>query len=110
MAHSCAVCKSPLLERPVLALKTLSLICQKCLGQIGSSAVVKDNIKRVFLKCTAEEAHILVRMGAQISGKGLTCLETESNKFSKWLQTGQPIAKGGMGSTVTSKPPEVQRA
>ena len=110
MAHTCAVCKTPLLERPVLALKTLSLICQKCLDQIGSSAVVKENIKRVFLKCTAEEAHILIRMGAQIGAKGLTCLESESHKFSQWIQTAQ--LKGGITalSTVISQPRAVHRA
>ena len=110
MAHTCAVCKTPLLERPVLAIRTLNLICQKCLDQIGSSVLVKENIKRVFLKCASEEAHILVRMGAQVSSKGLTCLESESHKFAQWIQTAQ--LKGGIVSlsTVNSQPRSVHRA
>ena len=102
MAHSCALCGTPLIERPILVLKTINLICADCLGNVKQFKGLKRTVKRLALTVDSTEAHIVMALGASHTPQGFSCLEEDKEKFARWLQTA--TGKGGISPAVISTP------
>ena len=101
MAHSCALCGTPLIERTTLVLKTINLICADCLGNVKQFKGLKKTVKRLALTVDSTEAHIVMSLGATHTTQGFSCLEEEREKFARWIQTA--TLKAGI-SLVSSTP------
>ena len=100
MSHKCVLCNKPLLERPVLVLKTISVICIDCVEKCKSfkETPVKAP-KKLFLKIDPELAHLAVRAGVMHDGQGFYCLAEHSHKFTEYItQDKKPL------ETVVSVP------
>ena len=102
MAHSCALCGTPLIERPILVLKTIHVICADCLGNVKQYKGLKKTVKRLALTVDSTEAHIVMALGASHTPQGFVCLEEDKEKFARWLQTA--TGKGGISPAVISTP------
>ena len=102
MAHSCALCGTPLVERPTLILKTIHVICADCLGNVKQYKGLKKTVKRLALAVDSTEAHIVMALGASHTTQGFSCLEEDKEKFMRWLQTA--TGKGGISPAVISTP------
>ena len=87
MAHSCALCSTPLIERPILVLKTIHVICVDCLANVKQYKGLKKTVKRLALAVDSTEAHIVMALGASHTTQGFSCLEEEREKFARWIQT-----------------------
>ena len=72
MSHKCVLCNKPLLERPVLVLKTISIICIDCVEKVKSFKETPAKApKKLFLKIDPKVAHLAVRAGVMHDGSGL---------------------------------------
>ena len=86
MSHKCVLCNKPLLERPVLVLKTISVICIDCVERCKSfkETPVKAP-KKLFLKIDPKLAHLAVRAGVLHDGSGFYCLAEHAAKFAEYV-------------------------
>lgn len=92
-----------MIERPVMILKTINIICADCVQNLKSVKDVKRVARRLFLSVNPDETHIAMRLGAQICADGIFCMENEKHKFVKYIQTVKPgICDADM---LTSKSP-----
>ena len=86
MSHKCVLCNKPLLERPVLLLKAISIICAECVEKVKSVKDVPAKApKKLFLKIDPKVAHLAVRAGVLHDGSGFYCLAEHAAKFAEYV-------------------------
>ena len=99
MSHKCVLCNKPLLERPVLVLKTISVICIDCVEKCKSFKETPAKAsKKLFLKIDPKVAHLAVRAGVLHDGSGFYCLAEHAAKFAEYVtpdKTEQTVESSG---------------
>ena len=106
MSHKCVLCNKPLLERPVLLLKTISIICVDCVEKCKAVKEVPAKApKKLFLKIDPEKAHLAVRAGVMHDGQGFYCLAEHSHKFTDYITQDKTVQETAVSARVAKTGP-----